>query len=58
MAKKIFNNETHDMKYYDDYVGSMDIFQLGQFNANNDDDARVTYGVRLFEVYPQTIVVV
>ena len=53
--KTIFDNETHDMKYYDDYVGSIDIFQLGQFNAGNDDDARVTYAVRLFEVYPQTI---
>ena len=53
--KKIFNNETHDMKYYDDYVGSIDILQLGQFDAKGDDDARVTYAVRLFEVYPQTI---
>ena len=53
--KKIFNNQTHDMRYYNEYVGSIDIFQLGQFNAGNDDDARVTYAVRLFEVYPQTI---
>jgi len=53
--KTIFNGETHDMRYYNDYVGSIDIFQLGQFNAGNDDDARVTYAVRLFEVYPQTI---
>ena len=53
--KTIFDGETHNLKYYDDYVGSIDILQLGQFNAGNDDDARVTYGVRLFEVYPQTI---
>ena len=53
--KQIFDGETHDMKYYDDYVGSMDIFQLGQFNAGDDDDARVTYAVRLYEVYPQII---
>ena len=53
--KQIFNNETHDMKYYDEYVGSIDILQLGQFDAKGDDDARVTYAVRLFEVYPQTI---
>ena len=53
--KQIFDGETHDMKYYDDYVGSMDIFQLGQFNAGDDDDARVTYAVRLYEVYPQVI---
>ena len=53
--KQIFDGETHNLKYYNDYVGSIDILQLGQFNAGNDDDARVTYGVRLFEVYPQTI---
>jgi hypothetical protein len=53
--KQIFNSETHDSKYYDDYVGSIDIFQLGQFDAKADDDARVTYAVRLYEVYPQTI---
>jgi len=53
--KKIFDNETHDMKYYDDYIGSIDILQLGQFDAKGDDDARVTYAVRLFEVYPQIV---
>jgi len=53
--KTIFNGETHDMRYYNDYVGSIDIFQLGQFNAGDDDDARVTYAVRLFEVYPQIV---
>ena len=45
---------THHMEYYDDYVGSIDIFQLGSFDAENDRD-RVTYAVRLYEVYPQTI---
>ena len=29
--------------------------QLGQFDSKQDDDARVTYAVRLYEVYPQTI---
>ena len=52
--KKIMNIDTHHMDYYDNYVGSMDIFQLGSFNAENDRD-RVTYAVRLYEVYPQTI---
>ena len=38
------------MKYYDDYVGSIDIFILGQFDSFQDDDnASVTYGVRLYE---------
>ena len=74
--KKIIDINSHDMKYYDDYVGSMDIFQLGQFDidaelaqqdeadaaqgrptppAKPNDLHSVTYGVRLYEVYPQTI---
>ena len=53
--KKIFDIDSHNMRFYDDYVGSMDIMQLGQFDSKQDDDARVTYAVRLFEVYPQTI---
>ena len=52
--KKIFNYQTHNMNYYDDYVGSMDIMQLGQFESEQDKD-RLTYAVRLYEVYPQTI---
>jgi len=53
--KKIINVKTHNLDYYDNYVGSMDIMQLGQFDSKQDDDARVTYAVRLYEVYPQTI---
>ena len=71
--KKLFDMDTHNMKYYDSYVGSMDIYQLGQFDVETEtavsagagqvvkvpkqqiDNASVTYGVRLFEVYPQTI---
>jgi|TARA_B100000242_G_scaffold218185_1_gene159519 hypothetical protein len=53
--KKIISQESHSMRFYDDYVGSMDILTLGQFDAKQDDDARVTYAVRLSEVYPQTI---
>ena len=53
--KQLFDGETHDMKYYDNYVGSIDILQLGQFAADEDDGARVTYAVRLFECYPQII---
>ena len=52
--KKIFDMVTHNINYYDTYIGSMDILQLGQFEASADKD-RVTYGVRLHEVYPQTI---
>ena len=32
----------------------MDILQLGQFESQQDKD-RVTYGVRLYEVYPQNV---
>ena len=53
--KKIIDIGSHHMRYYNDYVGSMDIMQLGQFDSKQDDDARVTYAVRLNEVYPQTI---
>ena len=59
--KKIMNIKTHHMNYYDNYIGSMDIFQLGQFDIKQDDrqyqvdNASVTYAVRLHEVYPQTI---
>ena len=72
--KKLFSMDSHNMKYYDSYVGSMDIYQLGQFDVETEnvvqdgppnrtrkvpkqqiDNASVTYGVRLFEVYPQTI---
>ena len=52
--KKIMDIATHNMNWYDDYVGTMDIFQLGSFAAEQDRD-RVTYAVRLYEVYPQTI---
>ena len=52
--KKIFDIETHNMNWYEDYVGTMDIYQLGSFAAEQDRD-RVTYAVRLYEVYPQTI---
>jgi len=52
--KMIFNRDTHNLNYYDEYTGSVDIFQLGSFDSENDRD-RVTYAVRLYECYPQTI---
>ena len=36
------------MKYYDDYVGGMDIYSLDRDNARR-------YGVRLYECFPKTI---
>ena len=71
---KVFDEDTHYINYYDNFVGQMDIYQLGQFDVEAEavvsdgpagqtrkvpkpqvDNASVTYGVRLFEVYPQTI---
>lgn len=50
----IFDNKTNNMNYYDEYTTPMDIFQLGSFDELNDRDS-VTYGCRLFDVYPMTI---
>ena len=36
--KKVFDYKSHNMNYYDDYVGSVDIMQLGQFESENDKD--------------------
>ena len=42
------NKSTHKANYYDDYIGSMEIFQL-------DGNGEITYGIKLTEVYPETI---
>jgi len=52
--KLIMNTNSHNMRFYDDYIGHMDIYQLGSFESNDDRD-RITYGVRLLECYPQVI---
>ena len=52
--KLIYDLGTHNMNFYDDYVGTVDILQLGAFESNDDRD-RVTYAVRLYEVYPSTM---
>ena len=51
---QIFSEDTHNMNYYDDYIGHMDIYQLGASGGEGDRD-RITYAVRLEEVYPETI---
>lgn len=51
---QIFSEDSHNMNYYDDYVGHMDIYQLGASGGDGDRD-RITYAVRLEEVYPETI---
>ena len=56
---KMHSLQTHNLRYYDDYVGTMEIYQLGQYRETDkehpDDNYRITYGVRLHEVYPETI---
>lgn len=56
---KMYSNQTHNMNYYDSYTGTMDIYQLGQYreskNEYPNDNHRITYAVRLHEVYPDAI---
>jgi len=51
---QMFSEDSHNMNYYDDYIGHMDIYQLGASSGEGDRD-RITYAVRLEEVYPETI---
>jgi len=46
--KMAVNVNTHKANYYDDYIGSMEIFQL-------DGNGKITYGIKATEVYPTTI---
>ena len=56
---KMHSLRTHNLQYYDDYIGTMEIYQLGQYRETSkesyDDNFRMTYGIRLHEVYPETI---
>ena len=52
--KKVFDIDSHNINFYDDYVGTMDIYQLGQY-ASRDDRDQITYAVRLYEVYPEVV---
>ena len=56
---KMHSLKTHNLQYYDNYIGTMEIYQLGQYreadNEHPNDNYRMTYGVRLHEVYPETI---
>ncbi len=46
--RKSYDNETWSMGYYQDYVGTVEIYQL-------DENNQKRYGVRLVEVFPKTI---
>ena len=43
-----FDPVTHKAKYYEDYIGTMEIYQL-------DNEGEKIYGIRCEEVYPATI---
>jgi len=42
------STQTHKANYYDDYIGTMEIYQL-------DGDGEITYGIKATEVYPATL---
>jgi len=42
------NTQTHKANYYDNYIGTMEIYQL-------DGDGEITYGIKATEVYPATL---
>ncbi len=52
--KMAHNNITNEAKYYDDYTGKMQIYQLGSFDGEGDRDVP-TYGIEAIEVFPQTL---
>ncbi len=45
------NRETHKANYYDDYIGSMEIYQL---SSDGIKEIR-TYGVKVYDIYPSTL---
>jgi hypothetical protein len=62
------NNSTHKANYYDDYVGSMEIYQLSTKAKQNRSagphsnlsklakfESERTYGIKATEVYPKTV---
>ena len=52
--KMAVNNVTNKANYYDDYVGTMHIYQLGSLDGEGDRDVP-TYGIEAIEVYPATL---
>ena len=52
--KMAHNNLSNEAKYYDDYTGKIQIYQLGSLDGEGDRDVP-TYGIEAIEVYPQTL---
>ena len=53
----VMDQGTHNMHFYDEYVGGIRIYQLGAFSGDAFRD-RISYGVELFEAFPKTITAV
>jgi hypothetical protein len=51
--KMAVSSVTHKANYYDNYVGKMHIYQIGDDNIAQRD--RPSYGIEAIEVYPKTI---
>ena len=51
MAVNMVNNKAN---YYDEYIGKMNIYQLGSLDGQGDRDVP-TYGIEATEVYPATV---
>ena len=54
------DNFTHKANYYDDYIGSMEIYQLSSSEQEigdtvGDIESVRTYGIRASEVFPKTV---
>ena len=52
--KMAHNNLSNEAKYYDDYTGKIQIYQLGSLDGEGDRDVP-TYGIEAIECYPQTL---
>ena len=52
--KMAVNMVTHKAGYYDDYVGTIQILQLGSLDGEGDRDVP-TYGIEAIECYPETV---
>lgn len=55
--QQIFNEDTHNMNFYDSYISTIDIYQLSGRNVGDKNSYKdeITYACRLYEAYPQTI---
>ena len=52
-----FDQNTHNVHFYNEYTGGIRIYQLGAFSGDAYRD-RISYGVELTECYPKSIVAV